>query len=146
MSDQLSAEKDECRCQIVGWSRDPYEPHIPARAEWEQADDCPVHPLPSATVTANTCACGTATIGDAGHLAWPWACINTSPGGERRVIRENAQPVRLTSAERDAMREAAEDDQRDPRGNDGVAMVKAVERIIWDRLYVVSSPAMGSDQ
>lgn len=35
----------ECRCQIVGWSRDPYEPHIPAQAEWEQADDCSVHPL-----------------------------------------------------------------------------------------------------
>lgn len=34
----------ECRCQIIGWSRDPYEPHIPAQAEWEQADDCPVHP------------------------------------------------------------------------------------------------------
>lgn len=35
-----------CRCQIVGWMRDPYEPHIPAQAEWEQADNCPVHPLP----------------------------------------------------------------------------------------------------
>jgi hypothetical protein len=36
-----------CRCQVVGETRDPYEPHIPAQAEWEQADDCPVHPLPS---------------------------------------------------------------------------------------------------
>lgn len=34
-----------CRCRVVGSTRDPYEPHIPARAEWEQADDCPVHPL-----------------------------------------------------------------------------------------------------
>lgn len=42
-SDQHMAE-DKCRCQIVGWSRDPYEPHIPAQPEWEQADDCPVHP------------------------------------------------------------------------------------------------------
>ena len=33
-----------CRCRIIGWSRDPYEPHIPTQAEWEQADDCPVHP------------------------------------------------------------------------------------------------------
>lgn len=34
-----------CRCQVVGVNRDPYEPHIPAQPEWEQADDCPVHPL-----------------------------------------------------------------------------------------------------
>ena len=34
----------ECRCEIVGWSRDPYEPNIRAQPEWEQADDCPVHP------------------------------------------------------------------------------------------------------
>lgn len=39
------AAKGGCRCQIVGWSRDPYESHIPAQAEWEQADDCPVHPI-----------------------------------------------------------------------------------------------------
>ena len=36
---------EACRCQIVGWSRDPAEPHIPSQAEWEQADDCPVHPM-----------------------------------------------------------------------------------------------------
>jgi hypothetical protein len=36
---------DACRCQVVGESRDPYEPHIPAQPEWEQAEDCPVHPL-----------------------------------------------------------------------------------------------------
>ena len=34
-----------CRCQIIGWSRDPVEPHIPAQAEWEQVDDCPAHPF-----------------------------------------------------------------------------------------------------
>lgn len=50
------------------------------------------------------------------------------------------QPVVLTRAERDAMREAAEVDSRDPRGNDGVAMVKAVEHIIWDRLYRPTPP------
>lgn len=38
---------ERCECQIIGWSRDPYEPHIPAQAEWEQADDCPVHPRTS---------------------------------------------------------------------------------------------------
>ena len=70
-----TTETDECRCQIVGWTRDPYEPHIPAQPEWEQADDCPVHPL-----TADTCACGTTTVGDAGHVAWPWACISNPPG------------------------------------------------------------------
>lgn len=36
--------ESECRCQIVGWTRDPGEPHVPSQAEWEQADDCPVHP------------------------------------------------------------------------------------------------------
>lgn len=40
----------ECRCRIIGETRDPYEPHIPGRAEWEQADDCPVHPLPGPSV------------------------------------------------------------------------------------------------
>lgn len=46
MSEPLpSAEKGACRCQIIGWSRDPYEAHIPSQPEWEQADDCPVHPL-----------------------------------------------------------------------------------------------------
>lgn len=34
-----------CRCKIVGWTSDPAEPHIPEQPEWEQADDCPVHPL-----------------------------------------------------------------------------------------------------
>lgn len=45
-ADQPEADppEAECRCQIVGWSRDPYEPHVPAQPEWEQADDCPVHP------------------------------------------------------------------------------------------------------
>lgn len=37
--------EDQCRCRVVGSTRDPYEPHIPAQLEWEQADDCPVHPL-----------------------------------------------------------------------------------------------------
>lgn len=45
MSEQSPENDAGCRCQIVGWLRDPYEPHIPARAEWEQADDCPAHPL-----------------------------------------------------------------------------------------------------
>lgn len=46
------AANDACRCQIVGWSRDPYEPHIPAQPEWEQADDCPVHPRSKDSVVA----------------------------------------------------------------------------------------------
>lgn len=40
-----------CRCRIIGWSRDPYEPHIPAQLEWEQADDCAVHPLTSGSTS-----------------------------------------------------------------------------------------------
>lgn len=51
------AEKDACRCQVVGSSRDPYEPHIPAQAEWEQADDCPVHPLLPSAVASFPCRC-----------------------------------------------------------------------------------------
>lgn len=35
-----------CVCPYVGVTRDPYEPHIPAQYEQEQADNCPVHPLP----------------------------------------------------------------------------------------------------
>ena len=52
-----------------------------------------------------------------------------------------AQPVRLTSVELEAMREAADADRRDPHGNDGVAMVKAVERISWNRLNLPTHPA-----
>lgn len=49
----------ECRCQIIGWSRDPYEPQIPAQPEWEQADDCPVHPIviTGITWTEEGCTC-----------------------------------------------------------------------------------------
>lgn len=47
-----TGDEERCRCQIVGWSRDPFEPHIAAQPEWEQADDCPVHPLPPAVPDA----------------------------------------------------------------------------------------------
>lgn len=74
-------EKGARRCQIVGWSRDPYEPHIPAQAEWEQADDCPIHPLSS--TPARPCSCGIAKGGETTthpsgevvvHVAYPSAC------------------------------------------------------------------------
>lgn len=42
----MSASNEmDCTCRIVGWARDHAEPHVPAQPEWEQADDCPVHPM-----------------------------------------------------------------------------------------------------
>jgi hypothetical protein len=48
MSIPTAPTPDQCRCKVVDWTRDPAEPHIPAQPEWEQADDCPVHPLTAA--------------------------------------------------------------------------------------------------
>lgn len=75
----LTAEKDaKCRCQIIDWSRDRYEPHIPAQPEWEQADDCPVHPLATAEKDApcrEVCGQVCAELGCAAAQSIP-------PGGE----------------------------------------------------------------
>lgn len=96
----------ECRCQIIGWNHDPYEPHIPKVPEYDQADDCPVHPLATGVASPDgyKVSMDLAT-GDISVSQWTPASSDGDRGLSEEIeaiVRAYGDPV--TSAGRDSLR------------------------------------------
>lgn len=133
----------ECRCRTIGGSRDPYEPHIPTMPEWEQADDCPVHPCaPASPVPVQRA--------DAGE-----GLTEAERVGARRLITRDydgwvytEQDVERILAARDAEhadRLAAVEAERDEMSGwiEEHALVKTLARIAeWQTATGAEQPAM----